>query len=172
MGGMWMTVQTRRSPGAALQVLALVAFIGACLAAGVIGTWLSGAMQSSWYAELRRPEWAPPAWVFGPVWTALYAMMGTAAWLVWREHGWERAKSAFGVFAVQLALNSVWSGIFFGLREPGWAFAELIVLWLAILATVVVFQRLHRVAGMLLLPYLAWVSFAGVLNFAIWRLNS
>ncbi|MGV3724103.1 MAG: TspO/MBR family protein, partial [Actinomycetota bacterium] len=130
-----MTVQTRQPITFASKWLALAAFIGVCLAAGVIGTALSGTTQSTWYAELRRPDWAPPAWVFGPVWTTLYAMMGTAAWLVWRELGWGRGGKPLSAFAVQLALNSIWSGIFFGLREPGWAFFELVVLWLAIVVT-------------------------------------
>jgi len=166
-----MTAQTRSATGIAVQYMVLAAFVGACLAAGVIGTWLSGAMQSAWYAELRRPQWAPPAWLFGPVWTVLYASMGTSAWLVWRGHGWRRGGNAMAAFMVQLALNSVWSGIFFGLRAPGWAFVELVALWVAILVTVVLFRRLERVAAMLLIPYLAWVSFAGALNFEIWRLN-
>jgi translocator protein len=124
-----------------------------------------------WYAALKKPPFNPPGWVFGPVWTALYLMMGVAAWMVWRVGGFRGAGVALGVFLVQLTLNGLWTWIFFGLHRPGWALVEVAVLWLAILATLLLFRRHSALAGALLIPYLAWVSFAAVLNFALWRLN-
>ncbi len=126
----------------------------------------------AWYAELDKPSWNPPSWVFGPVWTALYATMGVSAWLVWRERGLSGARGALTLFDVQLALNAAWSWLFFGLQRPGLAFAEIVALWLAIVATLAAFARHSRPAAWLLSPYLAWVTFAAALNFAIWRLNA
>jgi translocator protein len=137
------------------------------LAAYIGSQWTS----PQWYAELRTPPWSPPAWVFGPVWTALYSMMAVAAWLVWRANGFGGTRLALSVFLVQLGLNAAWSGLFFGLQRPGLAFAEIVVLWWAILATLVLFWKHNRVAGWLLVPYLAWVTFAAALNYSIWRLN-
>lgn len=125
-----------------------------------------------WYATLAKPAWTPPNWVFGPVWSLLYLAMAVAAWLVWRQVGFPRAASALNLFGVQLVLNVCWSAIFFGAHRPGLAFAEIVVLWLAILATMVAFRSLSRPAAWLLAPYLAWVAFAATLNFSIWRLNA
>jgi translocator protein len=137
----------------------------------VVGGGIGSLFQPGvWYDGLEKPAFNPPSWVFGPVWTLLYVLMGVAAWLVWDRHG-DRARTALALFLVQLAFNAGWSAIFFGLQSPGLAFAEILVLWALILATLVAFWRLHRTAGMLLLPYLAWVSFAAVLNFSLWRLN-
>jgi tryptophan-rich sensory protein len=124
-----------------------------------------------WYKNLAKPWWTPPDWLFGPVWTLLYLFMGVAAWLVWRRGGFQEARGALALFLVQLLLNALWSWVFFGLQQPGWAFLELSLLWLAIAATLAAFWRLVPAAGWLLAPYLAWVSFAGVLNFALWHLN-
>ena len=124
-----------------------------------------------WYAGLTKPWWTPPDWLFGPVWTVLYAMMGVAAWLVWRRYGFAGAALPLAFFIVQLALNAAWTWLFFGLRRPDVAFAEIIVLWLAILVTLISFWRLERPAGILLVPYLAWVSFAALLNYTLWQLN-
>jgi tryptophan-rich sensory protein len=125
-----------------------------------------------WYPTLAKPPFNPPPWVFGPVWTLLYLMMGVAAFLVW-QRGWndEAVRAALALFLVQLALNGLWSVLFFGMRAPGWAFAEIIVLWLSIAATVILFWRIVAAAGMMLLPYAAWVGFAAVLNGSIWLLN-
>ena len=124
-----------------------------------------------WYAGLVKPAWNPPNWVFGPVWTLLYFCIGLSGWLVWREAGWRSAAPAFAVYGLQLILNAAWSWLFFGLHRPGLAFAEIVVLWLGILATVLLFKRLSRPAAWLLLPYLCWVGFAGVLNLSLWQLN-
>lgn len=138
------------------------------LAAAALGSFF---MPGEWYAQLKKPAWNPPNWIFGPVWTVLYALMAVAAWLVWRRGGWRSQRRALGWFLGQLALNALWSPLFFGLKNPGLAFAEILLLWLAILATLWAFWMTHRLAGTLLLPYLAWVSFAAVLNFTLWQLN-
>lgn len=154
------------------HLAALVFAILVCEAAGAVGAVFTASAVGSWYTTLVRPEFAPPNWVFGPVWTTLYALMGIAAYLVWR-HGWNRknVRRALGVFAVQLALNAAWSPLFFGLHNPGAALIDIVLLWCAILATIVVFARISRTAACLLVPYLAWVTFATYLNYAIWTLN-
>jgi tryptophan-rich sensory protein len=142
-----------------------------CFAAAAVGAWLTGDAIESWYSGLAKPSFNPPNWVFGPAWTALYSMMAVAAWLVWRERGRRDVSIALVLFLVQLALNAAWSGVFFGLRNPAAALAEIAVLWLLIAATLFAFRRVRPVAGWLLAPYLAWVTFASALNFEIWRLN-
>jgi len=121
--------------------------------------------------ELARPAWAPPGWLFGPVWTALYLMMGIAVWLVWRGHGFSRTRFALLLFGVQLTVNALWTWLFFVWRQGGWAFVEILLLWVLIVATMIAFWRLQRLAALLLLPYLAWVSFATALTWSIWKLN-
>lgn len=123
-----------------------------------------------YYRSLDRPSWSPPSWVFGPVWTALYAAIGASAWLVARRGGPE-ARGPLALWAGQVALNAAWTPVFFGLRAPGAALGVIGALWAAIVATIVVFLRRQPAAGLLLLPYLAWVSFATALNFEIWRRN-
>jgi benzodiazapine receptor len=153
------------------NILALVAFLALTLAVAGVGGWFTSMGQPAWYDTLMKPSWNPPSWVFGPVWTTLYVLMAVAAWLVWKEAGFEGAGAALTLFLVQLALNLAWSGIFFALRSPGWALVEIVALWIAILATVVLFFRYSTLAGWLMVPYLLWVSFASVLNAAIVRLN-
>jgi tryptophan-rich sensory protein len=155
----------------ARSVVGLVACLAACFAAAAIGGFFTGQSVSTWYQELQRPAWNPPDWVFGPVWTVLYLTMAVAAWLVWRQGGWSGARTALGLFIVQLVLNAAWTGVFFGLRAPGPAFAELAVLWIAIVATILAFWQKSPAAGALMLPYLGWSSYAAVLNFTIWRMN-
>lgn len=123
------------------------------------------------YRELVRPAWAPPGWLFGPVWSVLYALMGIAAWLVWRARGFAGARKALSLFVAQLAANALWSFLFFAWRLGALAFADILLLWALILATLIAFWRISIAAGALLLPYLAWVSFAVALNFATWQLN-
>jgi benzodiazapine receptor len=125
-----------------------------------------------WYPSLTKPPFNPPAWVFGPVWTLLYFMMGVAAYLVWQK-GWENeiVRVALVLYLVQLILNGAWSILFFGMQSPGLAFAEITLLWIAIAATIVWFWRVSPAAGVLLLPYEAWVSFAALLNASLWVLN-
>lgn len=150
------------------NILALFAWLLACFAAAASGAMF---MPGEWYAALNKPAWNPPGWIFGPVWTALYVMMAVAAWLVWRRGGFAAQRRPLGWFLAQLVLNALWTPLFFGLRQPGWAFAEILLLWLAILATLLAFRSVSRAAAWLLVPYLAWVSFAAVLNGTIWRLN-
>jgi len=125
-----------------------------------------------WYAGLHKPAWNPPSWVFGPVWSALYTTMGVAAWLVWKNVGARQRSSALACFLLQLGLNALWSPLFFGLQYPGLAFAEIVLLWAAVGGTTVLFWRVRALAGLLLIPYLVWITFAAALNFAIWQLNS
>ncbi len=155
-------------PSAGRQALALIGWLVLCFAATSTAAFVS---IDGWYAALQKPSWNPPAWVFGPAWTVLYISMAVAAWLVWREGGWKAQGRALGLFLVQWVLNALWTPLFFGLHRPGLAFAEIVILWLAIAATLAAFWRINKVAGALLVPYLAWVTFAAALNFAIWRLN-
>jgi tryptophan-rich sensory protein len=150
--------------------VALVLFVLASFAAAAVGSQF---LPGPWYAALEKPAWNPPAWVFGPVWTFLYLLIGVSAWLVWREEGLAAdGGRAMPLWVAQLVLNAAWSWIFFGLQRSGLALIEILLLWLAILATIWSFRRVSRTAALLLLPYLAWVSFAAVLNGALWRLNS
>jgi translocator protein len=151
------------------SVIGLVAWLILCYAVAAFGSQFT---PGAWYDRLAKPSWTPPGWIFGPVWTLLYGLMAVSAWLVWREHGLSGARAALLLFLAQLVLNGAWSWIFFGLERPGVAVIELGVLWVAIRLTLVAFWSLHRVAGLLLVPYLAWVTFAGILNFEIWRLNA
>ena len=157
-------------------LLALVGWVLLSLAAGGIGGFATRGAPA-FYAELDRPAWAPPASLFGPVWTTLYVLMGIAAWLVWRA-GAERGGAVAGAsrraltwFVAQLALNALWSWIFFAWRRGGAALVEIVVLWLAIAVTLAAFWRVRRAAGLLLVPYLAWVSYATALTAALWRRN-
>ena len=146
----------------------LASWVLLCLAAGYVGALLSG--PDAWYSSLDKPAWNPPAWIFGPVWTTLYILMGIAAWLVSGSvHPAKRP--ALVLFVVQLALNAAWSWIFFGAHSIGWAFVELLVLWAFLVATVIAFWRASRMAAILLWPYLAWTTFAAALNATIWMLN-
>lgn len=151
--------------------IGLICLLVLCFGAAGIGGAVTTPNIGGWYATLTKPSWNPPNWIFGPVWTALYLMMALAAWLVWRQAGWPGAKVPLTAFGVQLVLNILWSCLFFGLKNPGLAFCEVLLLWLAIAVTAVAFWGRSKVAGMLFVPYLAWVTFAAVLNFTIWRLN-
>ena len=139
-----------------------------CFGAATFGAIFA---PGEWYAQLRKPSWNPPSWLFGPVWTALYTMMAISAWLVWRRGGFAANARSLGLFAVQLVFNALWSWLFFGLKNPALALIDIVLLWVAIAATLAAFYRVHRVAGWLLVPYLAWVSFATVLNATLWLLN-
>jgi len=154
------------------SLIGLGAWIGICFGAVFLGSIFTTPSIPTWYASLAKPSWTPPDWLFGPIWSALYLMMALAAWLVWRRGGLAAAALPITLFMVQLVLNVTWSILFFGLRMPGVAFGEIVVLWLAILATLIAFWRSTTVAGYLLLPYLIWVAFAAVLNFELWQLNT
>ena len=151
--------------------IGLAVFIAICLGAGGLGAVATTPEIDGWYRTLAKPAWNPPDAVFGPVWTTLFILMAIAAWLIWRPEGFKVAAMPLTLFAMQLVLNVSWSWIFFGMHQPGWAFVEIVALWLAIVATTAAFFRCSELGGCLLVPYLAWVSFAAVLNFTIWRLN-
>lgn len=154
------------------EALKVAAAIALCEAAGVVGSFYTAQSIPTWYATLARPELAPPNWVFGPVWTTLFALMGIALYLVWKKGANTRTgKTALTIFAVQLVLNVLWSVIFFGARSPGGALLEIALLWFAIAATIIAFKRISLAAAWLLAPYFLWVSFAMYLNYAIWVLN-
>lgn len=154
--------------GTSRSAFGLVGWLIVSFAAAAIGSrYLPGA----WYASLAKPAWNPPAAVFAPVWTVLYASMGVAAWLVWRRAGFGGAGAALALFGAQLVLNAAWSYLFFGLHRPDLAFLDIVALWVAILVVAVLFGRQDRRAGALMVPYLVWVGFASCLNFALWRLN-
>jgi len=154
------------------QAFGLVVVVVVTFAAAGIGSVFTSGSVSEWYPSIEKPSWTPPGWLFGPVWTALYTLMAVAAWVIWRKEGWAGARAALVLYAVQLALNAAWSPLFFGLRMPGVAFAELVVLWMAIIATAVAFWKKSPLAGALLVPYVLWTTFAAALNLAIWRLNA
>ena len=154
------------------QLAGLLICIAVCFAAAGLGGLVTTPNIPDWYAQLAKPDWTPPGEVFGPVWGCLYLMMAISVWLVWRQNGLAAARWPIGLFALQLALNSVWSVLFFGLHSPGAAFLDIVLLWVAILACTVTFWYRSRWASVLLFPYLAWVSFAAALNFAIWRMNA
>lgn len=154
-----------------VQWIGLVIFIIIPVGAGGLGAIATTPEIEGWYRTIEKPSWNPPDWVFGPVWTTLYVMMGIAAWIVWKPHGIKDCAKSLTLFGVQLVLNIAWSWIFFGMHKPGLAFAEIIVLWFAIAATTVAFFKASKMAGSLMLPYLVWVAFASGLNFAIWQLN-
>jgi tryptophan-rich sensory protein len=159
---------TKTPPVGPAGWLGLAFWLGLCWAAAWVGAHFQ---PGEWYAGLTKPALTPPGWVFGLVWTLLYTLMGVAAWLVWQRQGYAAASRPLGLFLLQLGLNALWSYLFFGLKNPGLAFLDIIALWLAILATLLSFFRCHRPAGQLLLPYLLWVSFALYLNLQFWRLN-
>ena len=145
----------------------LMAWLGISFVPAVIGYRFPA---PAYYARLRKPSWAPPGWLFGPVWTVLYALMGAAAWLV-AGNGGAAPRTPMVLWIAQLGLNATWTPIFFGLRAPGLALINIVLLWLALVATVTAFFSRRPIAGVLLIPYLGWVSFATALNFAIWRRN-
>ena len=155
-----------------IKLLQLIIAILISQSAGLVGSVFTVKSVSIWYAVLNKPSFNPPGWLFGPVWILLYTLMGISSYLIWQER--EESKLVFLVlviFGIQLALNALWSFLFFGLQNPGLAFAEIIVLWIFILITILLFYKINHLASYLLIPYILWVSFAMVLNFYIWRLN-
>jgi tryptophan-rich sensory protein len=154
---------------AASSVLVLIGFLAACFLAALTGAFYR---PGQWYEDLKKPSWRPPNWLFGPVWTALYIMIAVSGWLVWREMGFAAAAVPLGAYGIQLALNAAWSPIFFGLHRPDLGFITILLMWVFIAATIVLFHQISLLAALLLLPYLIWVPFAAALNHSIWRLNS
>ena len=154
------------------DVFKLVVGIAVCQLAGVIGGFFTASSVNTWYATLTKPAFSPPNWIFSPVWITLYVLMGLALFLVWRKGlQTEGVKTALFFFGVQLALNTLWSILFFGLKMPLLAFIEIVILWDFILITLLKFKKISKSSALLLVPYLLWVSFAAVLNFFLWYLN-
>ena len=158
------------APALAKQIVGLVAWLAASYLTSAVGG-LASINAGAFYNGLVRPDWAPPGWLFGPVWLALFTLMGIAAWLLWRQGGFAAARTALTLFLAQLVFNGLWSWLFFTWGLGLWALLDIFVLWLLIAATLAAFWRRHRLAAALLLPYWAWVSFAAALNFSLWRLN-
>lgn len=152
------------------QAVGLLIALAVTYAAAAIGG-LASVNAPAFYAQLDRPPWAPPAWLFGPAWAVLYTLMAIAAWWLWRTVGWPRARGALGVYMAQLLANALWSWLFFAWRHGAGAFAGAVVLWALVAATLGAFRRVHRPAGLLLLPYLAWVSYATALTWSVWQRN-
>jgi translocator protein len=152
------------------RALGFLGWLAAVFTAAALGAAAS-ANAGTFYQELARPPWAPPGWIFAPTWTLLYLLMAIAAWLVWRIGGFRAASIALTLFIIQLVANALWSWLFFAWRTGPAAFADVVVLWALILATLVSFWRLLPLAGMLLLPYLAWVTFATALTYSVWQRN-
>lgn len=152
------------------NTLKLVFAIAVCEIVGIAGSLFTAPAIPNWYATLQKPALNPPAWIFGPVWVTLYALMGVSLWLVWKSNSSEK-KKAIWLFVVQLALNAIWSPIFFGFNSVGNALTIIVLLWAAIVLTILIFKKISKTAAWLLVPYILWVSFAMYLNFAIWILN-
>ena len=152
------------------HIIALIGFLLVSFSAAAIGGIATGSAPE-FYASLSRPDWAPPSSVFGPVWTVLYILMAVAAWLVWREKGLAGARVPLTLFVVQLVLNAIWSWLFFAWQRGSLAQIEIVVLWMMIALTIIAFWRVRPIAGMLLLPYLAWVTYAAALTFSLVRRN-
>ncbi len=154
-----------------LGIKIIIGIVG-CLVVGFLSGFATSDAISGWYVDIVKPSFNPPNWIFGPVWTILYTLMGISAALVWHQ-GWEKreVKIALSFFAIQLLLNGLWSIIFFGAQQLGLAFAEIILLWIMIVVCIILFSNINKTASYLLIPYLLWVSFATILNFNIWQLN-
>ena len=158
------------TPQARAGIPALVLSI-AVTGLAAFGAAYASRTSAAFYAVLDKPSWAPPAWLFGPVWSVLYVLMAVAAWRVWRASGLSRARGAVGMYLLQLALNALWTWLFFVWRDGPWATFEVVALWASIVATIIAFTKHDRPASLLLVPYLAWVSFASALTIAVWQRN-
>lgn len=152
------------------QWVGLAGWVVASFAASALGA-LASMRAADFYGTLLQPSWAPPSSVFGPVWTLLYALMAVSAWLAWRRGGFRARRVVLSLFLVQLAVNALWSWLFFAWHLGGWAFADIVLLWILVAATLIGFWRVRPLAGALLVPYLLWVSFASALNYSVWQLN-
>ncbi len=149
----------------------LILFIIICEAVGIAGSFFTAKAIPTWYEKLRQPSFRPPNWIFGPVWTFLYALMGLSAYLVYQNQQRPLAKIGLIFFLIQLILNAIWTPLFFGAKKLGWAFFEIVLMWVFIVLSVVSFFMAVPLAGWLMMPYITWVSFASLLNYSIWQLN-
>jgi translocator protein len=150
----------------------LIISIALTVGIGSLGGIFTASEIQGWYLHLNKPSWNPPNWLFAPVWTGLYTLMGISFYLIWKANVDKHVKTwAIIIFIAQFALNFLWSFIFFKQHQMGWAFVEIVVMWLAILCTIIAFSRINNIAAWLLVPYISWVSFAGMLNYSVWMLN-
>jgi benzodiazapine receptor len=161
-------IEKTNQPSTGRSALALAGWLALTFAAAAMGGFF---MPGEWYTAHKKPSWNPSSWIFGPVWTALYTIMAIAAWLVWKRGGFASQRVALSLFLLQLLLNALWSPVFFGMKNPALAFVDIVLLWIALLAAVVAFWKARPLAGVLLAPYLRWVTFASALNFTLWQLN-
>lgn len=159
-----------QAPSTQKQLMGFIGWVLLCFAASAAGA-IASIQAKSFYGSLTQPDWAPPGWLFGPVWSTLFALMAIAAWLVWRDGGFGKHRGALTLFIIQLIPNVLWSWLFFAWNLGGLAFADILVLWILIVATIISFWRVNRLAGAMLVPYLLWVSFAAFLCFSTWKLN-
>lgn len=160
-----MTERSKQRRIAGLAGWLVISFVAAAVGA------IASVEAKTFYGQLELPSWAPPSALFGPVWTALYAMMGVAAWLVWSSGGFTVNRRALALFLTQLAVNALWSWLFFYWHRGAWALADIALLWVLIVGTLISFWHVRALAGALLVPYLIWVSFASALNYSVWKLN-
>ena len=151
------------------SLIGLACFMTACFLAALTGAWFR---PGEWYERLKKPPWRPPNRLFAPVWTVLYLMIAVAGWLIWRKAGLAGAGLPLAAYALQLILNAAWTPLFFGLHRPDLGLVDIVLVWVSIIASIVLFYPIHVGAALLLVPYLAWATFATALNFAVWRLNS
>ena len=154
-----------------MKILPLVISIIIAQGSGLIGSLFTATSVNTWFETISKPTWNPPSWIFGPVWTILYLLMGIAAYIIWQKKDIVGVKVTLLVYGIHLVFNSLWSILFFGLKNPQLAFFEIIVLLILIIITTILFWKIDRWAGALMFPYIAWVSFATVLNYTIWQLN-
>jgi benzodiazapine receptor len=162
---------TREHPSRSRDLSGLFALMILCLAVSGAGSVITATSVDTWYQTLEKPPFNPPDWVFAPVWTAIYILMGTAAWRIWRLRSFKTARAAFAVFGVQLCLNLAWSFLFFGMQRIDLALVEIVILLCAIATNTVMFWRIERLAGLMFVPYVFWVTFAAILNASLWLLN-
>ncbi len=158
------------SPSKQNQIIGFIGWVILCFTASAAGA-IASIQAKTFYGKLTQPEWAPPGWLFGPVWSILFALMAIAAWLVWRDGGFSKHRIALTLFIIQLIPNVLWSWLFFAWNRGGLAFADILLLWVLIATTIISFWRVNRLAGAMLIPYLLWVSFAAFLNYSVWQLN-
>ena len=151
--------------------LTFALFAAICFSVAAVGSVWTATSVRTWYVRLQKPSFNPPSWVFGPVWSILYFSMAVSAWLVWRSAGWSAPRAAFILFFIQLGFNLIWSGLFFGLHQPGLAFIDILALLASVVATAIAFRSFSEAAFWIMIPYAMWVCFASLLNFEIWRLN-
>ncbi len=153
------------------SIIILILFILICQSVGIIGATFTMSSLDNWYRTIQKPSWNPPDWIFGPVWTTLYAIMGFSMWTIWKNRATQKISWCIIIFIIQLLLNGIWTPLFFGLKNPALALIDIMFLFSAIIATIIIFYKVNRLASLILIPYLLWVGFATILNYHLWKLN-